>query len=806
MDNKMNEIKNVDYLTMLKTESDFYVAKDISEYGSKTYFNMSLDDLFEFTQTDYHLYEYIKGDKPCKMYFDFDGKFEEMTEDEKVYFKENKNMAQLLSQHIKDFCEDNSLTKPKCIISGSSTDVKKSYHIAIDNIILPTHLHRKAFFNKFIDSIEEQPIARFFDSCVYSKSQPMRMINQSKMSKKVPLKSISKNTPFTSHLITYIKNKKITDIPEEWLEKKKEYVPRDEDDDEDVDYSELRKHLSNISRNETYKDWTIVGQVLLNLTNGDDEGLDMFVDWSRSASNFDYGGCERFWSSNKPNNNYGIGVLINMLDKVEPSLLPRVRLIPKEETKKSDDLSIPETDEEIGKYLVDLMVKSKNVYYSSKKKTVFIYNELSCIFEEEYDVEKLFKFISKPIIELVNKVLVELPNNDENKPILKRLNKLRKDIQSTSRQKSVFKQIKTYIPNSDEFIEKTFNCIPYLFPIANNKTINFKTLEVRDRVREDYFTYTTDNVFKEDRLGKEKVHTYIRALLKTENEDFVKTFLTWYGYCLTGENCVKALVFNTGSGDNGKTVFHNLHKDVCGKSWVIANDKVFLQSKSNSVHFDEILPLIGKRSASIQEIDRESTFNERILKTISGNDGLISVRGCGGKTTEESITCKLNAFCNSDDLPPFKDKQGFANRVKIFPFTNKFKKDAKKAIEIAMLKDDYFTELCFYVKEFFYDNDMEISFCKEVEDATNDYKDEVDTVKQYFNEKIIITGLNTDKILKQDIYTEYRSFCLENDYKNVITRNKFYKNMEEDYKLELYRKTHYNGVKYVSSIIEEVEN
>jgi hypothetical protein len=242
-------------------------------------------------------------------------------------------MAQLLAQHIKDFCEDNSLTKPKCIISGSSTDVKKSYHIAIDNIILPTHLHRKAFFNKFIDSIEEQPIARFFDNCVYSKSQPMRMINQSKMSKKVPLKSISKNTPFTSHLITYIKNKKITNIPEEWLEKKKEYVPRDEDDDEDVGYDELRKHLSNISRNETYKDWTIVGQVLLNLTNGDDEGLDMFIDWSRSASNFDYGGCERFWSSNKPNNNYGIGVLINMLDKVEPSLLPRVRLLPKEEIK-----------------------------------------------------------------------------------------------------------------------------------------------------------------------------------------------------------------------------------------------------------------------------------------------------------------------------------------------------------------------------------------------------------------------------------------------------------------------------------------
>ena len=326
----MNELKsNVDYQTMFGRESEFYIAQDISDYGSKTYYNLSLDDLREYLQTDYHLYELIKEDKPCKMYFDFDGKYQDMTEEEKEYFKNNKIPTEITS-HLKDFCQDNNLPKPLCILSGSSTETKKSIHITIKNIILPTNQHRKAFFDKFINYIDGELITGFFDANVYTKNRLMRLINQSKLSKNVPLKSLHK-VNLTSHIITYTDGLDITEIPNDWIEQKKEYIPREID--EETNYEEIMEHLNNISRNTDYKDWSCVGQVLLNLTDGDDEGLDMFIDWSRSASNFDYGACERFWRDNKPNRDYGIGLLVNMRDKKE-----YVRLLPKAEPKPITEL------------------------------------------------------------------------------------------------------------------------------------------------------------------------------------------------------------------------------------------------------------------------------------------------------------------------------------------------------------------------------------------------------------------------------------------------------------------------------------
>ena len=70
---KMNddEMKSVNYDVMLSRESDAYIGQDINNTGSKIYFNMSWDELLTNITSDNNLYEYIKADKPCKMYFDF---------------------------------------------------------------------------------------------------------------------------------------------------------------------------------------------------------------------------------------------------------------------------------------------------------------------------------------------------------------------------------------------------------------------------------------------------------------------------------------------------------------------------------------------------------------------------------------------------------------------------------------------------------------------------------------------------------------------------------------------------------------
>jgi P4 family phage/plasmid primase-like protien len=321
---------------------------------------------------------------------------------------------------------------------------------------------------------------------------------------------------------------------------------------------------------------------------------------------------------------------------------------------------------------------------------------------------------------------------------------------------------------------------------------------VVERTKEHYFTHTTDNIFKVDRPNKEWVYNYVSQILKTDNELFVRCFLTHLGYCMTGETCVKKFPIWTGDGDNGKSACFNVIKKIYGKFGVVGNDKVFLLQKNQAVHNDEFLPLINKRFAYIQEISKNNIFNEKLIKSITGGDGDISVRGCGGVTMQVILDCKLLCICNGDDIPDFIDKQGFMNRVMVIPFKNKFERDANKIDEINSMKDDIFTELCHYVKEFFYDNNMKIDFSVEIDLATSELKENKDTIKQFIDEKIEFTTDERDRIKKDTVYKMYLSYCKLNNMDNIkVSKVELYREFKNVYKIEIYRDREFKNIKFI---------
>lgn len=462
---------------------------------------------------------------------------------------------------------------------------------------------------------------------------------------------------------------------------------------------------------------------------------------------------------------------------------------------------IPDNDEDIGIYIVKKIIEDGNIYYSEKMGITYMYNPDTKLFEES-KFERIITCISGYILPLIDAELLIMDDGSDNEKKwmerIKILYKLKTNLKSTMTQKQILTQIKNRLPSSDDFIEQNFNAIPYLFPIGAN-VIDFRTLEVVPRTKEHYFTYTTNNVYKSDRPNKDIINNYIGEILKTENEAFKTCLLTYLGYCLTNENCVKAFCLFSGDGDNGKSVFFNLFKSIIGNQFsCIANDKVFLESKSQAVHSDEYLRLVGKRLAYIQEVTENSMFNEKLIKSVTGNDGEMSFRACGGKTVEVLIKCKLLGILNDDQMPTFRDKQGFSNRLKIFPFNNKFKKDAKKGKEIESWKDDFFTELCWYVKHHFYDNEMNIEFSEEVEMATAEVKDDMDSIKTFFQDKVEITGDDGDRVQRPKLFSTYQSFCIENGLQSIMVGRKGFNNyVTDNFKLEVYRDREWKGIRLV---------
>ena len=703
-------------------------------------------------------------------------------------------------------------------ISTACTKDKFSVHIAVRNGYYFENMSKlKIFMKQFELFLENTSIE--IDMSIYKKNQQIRMLNNLKFDKNNTLvkSRLSRDMNDKDFLFGYVKEgDKLFNVKEPEKVSVENYEKPNLIFLENNDYKEMTQLLNLVNSSDCDETkWSTVAQYIYNNYNGSDEGLDTFIKWSEKDDyiDFDKDKCNNLWRGKTVKDSYGDG--INQLKSLAKIDSPKEyeKLYPEKSFLKNDSCpddvgaTYPNSHLDCGLFMIDKIKESGEIYYYNKKKNIFIYNDKLKIFEEQ-PIDKIMNFIPTfllPVLQSVgDKLYQQSPKSTKeekksHQEKIKQVSKMIENIKSTPYQKCILTQIMNRIEHSDDFIEKYFNRVPNLFPIADNKVIDFQTLEVMERTKEHYFTYTTDNVYFPDRPKKDDVYKYVSEILKTDNKDFITSFLTWNGYCLTGENCVKSIVFWTGDGDNGKSVAFNIFKKITGKSGVVGNDKVFTVSprQSDSCHTDEYLPLIGKRSTYISEVKKGCKFNERLMKHISGNDGNLSLRGCGGTTLEVNIDCKMIGIVNSSDMPSF-ETEGFDNRIKIFPFANKFEKNPKKVKEIENMKDDIFTEFCYYVKTHFYDNDMNINFSQEIEKATTKYKISNDTVKMFFDATIEITDNGKNRIPKTDIWNKYNDFCFEGEYQHIkLKKVEFYAYIETKLKLDIHKKTHYKCVKYI---------
>jgi len=730
-------------------------------------------------------------------------------------------------QHRKDFIQDHCKKYDnfeqkhgvKFAILTACDENKFSAHIVIRNGACFQDIeHLKDFMVKFHNYLIKDDVEFIFDKAIYSNHRAIRMLGMTKFKtdRFLVRHSMSDGLDDKDFLFWHVKQgdklykRKIT--KKDYVENSEKPVSNFLENNSIDDYKEMTQLLNLVNSDCDEKTWSTVAQYIYNTYNGSDEGLEKFVEWSKKNGydEFNENNCISLWNSKSVNDSYGNGIyqLRSLAKEHNPEEYEE--LYPKKSFLKKDSCPVndgaPTNHCDCALFMLDKIKESGDIYYYNKKKILFIYNDALKIFEEQ-PIEKIMKLMPTfllPVIESVlDKCLKYTPltkqEKKERKDIIKLFDNMRNNVQSTPYQRNILTQIIIRIDHGDDFIEKYFNRVPNLFPIANNMVIDFQTLEVIKRTKKHYFTYTTDNVYLPNRPKKNDVYKYVSEILKTENPEFISSFFTWNGYCLTGENCVKAIVFWTGDGDNGKSVAFNIFKTITGKSGVVGNAKVFTVSsrQSDSCHTDEYLPLIGKRSTYISEVKKGGKFNEPLMKHISGNDGELSLRGCGGTTMEVNIDCKMIGIVNSHDMPKF-ESEGFDNRIKIFPFTNKFAKNAEKVKEIESMKDDIFTEFCYYVKHNFYDNHKTINFSKEIEKATDKYKLSNDTIKMFFDDCIEITDNGKDRIQKKDLWSRYNEFCFDGEFQSIkVGKVEFYDYIEKKFNLNIHRNKEYKCVKYI---------
>jgi hypothetical protein len=459
--------------------------------------------------------------------------------------------------------------------------------------------------------------------------------------------------------------------------------------------------------------------------------------------------------------------------------------------------SIILSDQRLGIYVLNKLNKNKLIFYHKYEDLLYCYNETKKLYEIK-DKDYIMTYISEQL-----KIFFDDIDQSKLSPIdVAIINKRKLTIENTKEQRQIFSQIKVRLDDNSNFIDKYFDKIEYLFPISKNRVIDFRFDQVRNRTKEDYFTHTTDLDYDKN-VDFQEIRNFMKTYLiprgkviDDDDELHVDNFLYCMGYLITGYNDLKKFFIMVGPKDTGKsTILNDKMFDLFGDFYTTIDKKVICETKSNSVHTQELFPLLRKRFVSSGEITDDDVVNKTIIKTITGNDKKISMRRCGGNVQfEASVNCKICLPCNS---PMKTNDQPTLDRMIAFNWPNVFKPNTLTDDEYYYIKqgvNNKFVSTIFKYAHFFIKNNRNIKWSKQVSLSTSKIAEECDELYEFFNNNYEITENSKDRIPKINIFNKFKDlYGLHELSKHKI---KFYKKFEKFLSpLDVYRNTDYKYIK-----------
>lgn len=255
------------------------------------------------------------------------------------------------------------------------------------------------------------------------------------------------------------------------------------------------------------------------------------------------------------------------------------------------------------------------------------------------------------------------------------------------------------------------------------------------------------------------------------------------GYCLTGDTGEQKLFFLLGSGKNGKSALSNLVLGTWGDYGGVVPTGALLSSKGDGngeAPSPQIDRLEGMRMVLAHEIPTAMRkINEEKVKTLTG-DAVITTRTLnkGG----HSWLPRMKILMDLNDMPEVSDPTSISlrRRLRAIPFNAFFQKGDKSYMH--MENDERFRDA---LLRFAYEglrlvladgtidhwtgdwNDKQ-GLPIPVLDALRDYYDKSDSLTQFFEEILIVTGNSNNFMTVSRMYESFRT-----EYGTTMTLKSF---------------------------------
>lgn len=586
---------------------------------------------------------------------------------------------------------------------------------------------------------------------------------------------------------------------------RKEYTKNME---KDLELSAKLIHILSIRRADDFMDWFKVGCALFNISEGTEDGFDLFKEFSqRCSEKYDEDSCYEYWSTKFELREQGlnIGSLRKWAEEDDPEGYRNACF---------DGNKIDRLIDECLHGSHGNMAKLFRFLYGDNIKVIAQiphimfghWNEDSALWTVEnktvmvnlisevvtpYFREKLTKNISR-LVQLEN----EKDKNDEEaslKAQIKGIQKMIGNLSSTPFLSNVCIYYSGF--ELDKEFETKLNSKPNELPIKNKRIINLKTKAIRERTKDDFFSFELDCDYIQN-CNYDKVIDFFSGIC-CQNEDLIDYMKRLFGYCLTGEISDRSLHIFWGVGRNGKSTVIDIIRKILGKKlFVTCSENVLLKSNSSSSTSPELVRIQGARLIVLSETDKQEKLNSKRIKGLTGGDEIVA-----RQLFREQIEFNPQAtpIMITNHKPEFDiNDQAMIDRLKMVPFLARFDNLPKNRGYIEdLLKNnlnDFFSWFVDGAYEWY--NGKELIACEIMKKEMNAYINELDIQKQFIDERIEIINKeeynklsNENKakyrMKKDSLYGMFLGYTLELGIRSTLTKSDFYKALDERFNIEL---------------------
>lgn len=363
----------------------------------------------------------------------------------------------------------------------------------------------------------------------------------------------------------------------------------------------------------------------------------------------------------------------------------------------------------------------------------------------------IFKLVDKSLEAITREkdyyIQQDKENNDENQTLFKAWEKHYKKSRSHNSKKALEKEVQHYVPITPNSLDRHKMLLNSLSGV-----IDLNDFSIRKAVPKDYFTKSVNANF--DKNAKCPLWDKFLKEIFENDEDMIRYIQIAVGYSLTGSTAEQCAFFLLGDGNNGKSTFIDVIRQMFGDYASNIQAETLMIRNNNGINSD-IARLKGARLVTSAEPNEGLRLNEGLLKQLTGGD-IVTARKLYGDEFEFKPEFKLWMATNHKPIIRGTD-YGIWRRMHIIPFNAKIPKEkVDKQLTDKLLKelDGIFMwalrGLAMYHK-------YGLKMPSAVEQAVEEYKKEMDVVSKFLDE--CTEKAYAKSVKASDLYQVYTNWC-----------------------------------------------